>query len=241
MSKENSNRFVLDVVEFETECVVDNLCCIVEDMRLISSLTHPYDFNPSCSYDLSDIESSVIEREFGLCFDSKSEYVRLRSWCPLDGLPYKVHTNRELVLMLRGTKPLATFSDWYPALEVTDIIPDRLFDPYVACGKFDKREYIRLLDAPIPSKLGVVRGSRHVLYALPSESWRIDEYIQLWEVAAKSGWSEELERREGELLGYEDWQNDIFMGMKGNQSHSKNGNAVNEIGGRPASHWSALR
>jgi hypothetical protein len=50
---------------------------------------------------------------------------------------------------------------------------------------------------------------RHALYALPGEVWRIDAYIAMWKQAAESGWSEELERLEGHLLGYEDWQNDL--------------------------------
>ena len=33
----------------------------------------------------------------------------------------------------------------------------------------------------------------------------------LMDNAAKSGWSEGLERMQGSLLGYEDWQNDIYI------------------------------
>jgi hypothetical protein len=50
-----------------------------------------------------------------------------------------------------------------------------------------------------------------VLYALPGEEWRIDAYLQLWETFKKTGWTAEMEREEGTLLGYEDWQNDIHM------------------------------
>jgi hypothetical protein len=33
----------------------------------------------------------------------------------------------------------------------------------------------------------------------------------LQDTAAKSGWNEGFERMQGSLLGYEDWQNDIFI------------------------------
>jgi hypothetical protein len=34
------------------------------------------------------------------------------------------------------------------------------------------------------------RGSGSVLYALPSEQWRIDAYLLLWKTAKKLGWNE---------------------------------------------------
>jgi hypothetical protein len=33
----------------------------------------------------------------------------------------------------------------------------------------------------------------------------------LWKIAEKSGWNEGFERLEGNLLGYEDWQNDYHI------------------------------
>jgi len=50
-----------------------------------------------------------------------------------------------------------------------------------------------------------------VFYARPTEEWRIDVFIAMLSVAAKTGWSEGLERLEGKLLGYEDWQTDIYL------------------------------
>jgi hypothetical protein len=48
-----------------------------------------------------------------------------------------------------------------------------------------------------------------ILYALPSEVWRIDKMIRLRTNLGM--WTEAHERQEGSLLGYEDWQNDIWI------------------------------
>jgi hypothetical protein len=56
-------------------------------------------------------------------------------------------------------------------------------------------------------------GMRYVLYALRSEEWRIDAYILLKLTAEVSGWNQALERMEGTLLGYEEWQNNAYITM----------------------------
>jgi hypothetical protein len=113
-------------------------------------------------------------------------------------LPYVLHTNRELGLMLSGNKPLAMFADR------KDCFPEvvsrylRMFDRQVTLGKLVRRDcYV----GPI----------HHIYFALPREAWRIDEMIELKSI---EGWSELHERREGELLGYEDWMNDHFLALK---------------------------
>lgn len=52
---------------------------------------------------------------------------------------------------------------------------------------------------------------RIVMYALPHQEWRINAMILLMDTVAKAGWSEGFERMQGSLLGYEDWENDIFI------------------------------
>lgn len=113
-------------------------------------------------------------------------------------LPYLVHTNRELGLMLRGEKPLARF-----ARELSAPVPVleryfRMFDRHVAEGRFVKRTVMPYPKAPFQS----------VYYALPGEEWRIDAMIEL---LSGDGWTLADERREGELLGYSDWQNNIWI------------------------------
>jgi hypothetical protein len=121
----------------------------------------------------------------------------------LAALPYQIHTNRELGLMLRGVKPLAVFSDWYDRR--SDVLERylRFFDRYVSEGKFARREYVQW------HRRGGWRGAHVFLYALPEEEWRIDAMIELR--VDLSGWSAAHGRRQGELLGYEEWQNDIWI------------------------------
>ena len=120
----------------------------------------------------------------------------------LKSLPYTVHTNRELGLMLSWEKPFAAFCDakgQYPALVMRYL---RLFDRQVACGHFVRRDHF---ESAGPYEL------HRIMFALPSEVWRFDAYNNLWQ---SPRWGEEEERREGELLGYADWMNDHFLAIK---------------------------
>jgi hypothetical protein len=121
----------------------------------------------------------------------------------LQSLPYLVHTNRELGLMLRGVKPLALFSytDGYEADCVLRYL--RMFDRHVATGRFSKRETKR----PFQKMPGHYHHS--FLYTLPSEEWRATAMLDL--LATPGAWSNERERQYGSLLGYEEWQNDVWL------------------------------
>ncbi|WP_232495429.1 hypothetical protein [Novosphingobium kaempferiae] len=121
----------------------------------------------------------------------------------LRSLPYLVHTNRELGLMLAGEKPLASFVDGkgrFPEVVVRYL---RLFDRHVANGRILRRDHYS--DA-----FGVTPYVKHrILFALPGEEWRMQAMIDLHE--GHAAWSPELERRERGLLGYADWMNDYWV------------------------------
>lgn len=123
-------------------------------------------------------------------------------------LPYRVHTNFELGLMLTGIKPLAVFYDWSDQVHPVVQRYMRMFDRHVAAGRFVKREHIRP-----PEKAGDP-GSWMVLYARPDEAWRIDRMIELKRAMFERAWTLEDERAEGFLLGYEDWQNELWLSRK---------------------------
>ncbi len=115
-------------------------------------------------------------------------------------LGYPIHTNRELGLMLRGLKPLAAF---------TMIVGDepsalvrylRLFDRHAAQGKFVREEKI--------DRSGVL-SVRRVFYARPGEEWRIQAMSRL--LNERRGWTLDGERREGFLLGYEEWETERWL------------------------------
>jgi len=118
----------------------------------------------------------------------------------MKSLPYLIHTNLELGLMLRSVKPLAMFVEEY------ERTPDclhrylRMFDRHVQADRFVRREH--------PVDAGTYRF-RYIFYALPAEEWRIDRMIRLKE--ATGPWTVEHEREEGQLLGYEEWMNDLWL------------------------------
>ncbi|MDA9403042.1 hypothetical protein [Bradyrhizobium sp. CCBAU 45389] len=118
-------------------------------------------------------------------------------------LPYLVHTNRELGLMLRGVKPLAYF------MEIVGREPDaclrywRMFDRQVAVGRLMRREVIE----PCPDLPQL--EYRMLFYTLPGHEWRVDAMLVL--LNEPGAWSDDRERRFGELLGYEGWQIDYWL------------------------------
>lgn len=122
----------------------------------------------------------------------------------IDYLSYEVHTGKELLMMLHDQKPLSVFVDTYP--EPTGAIPEHVFEPYVRSGRFIVEEYIS--DEIINHTRFI---HRYVFYAQPSEKWRIASYIENLKYAQVHGHSPITERREGELLGYTDEQNDEFL------------------------------
>ena len=117
--------------------------------------------------------------------------------------PYLVHTNRELGLMLSGRKPLAAFR-WIEGYEVdAELRYLRMFDRHVRRGRFIRWERTQ----PVPKLPGVLDVS--VFYTLPGEEWRVEAYRELFSFTGK--WTISHERRQGELLGYTDWQNDFHL------------------------------
>jgi hypothetical protein len=121
----------------------------------------------------------------------------------LRALPYLVHTNRELGLMLAGKKPLASFvdvKDHFPEIVIRYL---KLFDRHVAEGRIIRRDHFSDMLGPRPFVC------HRILFALPDEEWRVQAMIDL--MSSNESWSPEHERREGELLGYDDWMNDYWL------------------------------
>jgi hypothetical protein len=215
--------FVLEAIDQTTECVTSDVSFEVSDIaefyRMIG--INAAEFAAGAVQDLQARDVVQLKSRFEIAFEPEAGAVRLRHWHPLDGLPYKVHTGRELALMLDGSKPLACFSGQYPPASDVEEIPDRLFDPYVEQGRFAKREYVMLAGYSGPALRRAGLRTRIVMYALPHQEWRINAMTLLMDSAAKCGWSEGFERIQGSLLGYEDWQNDIFIEKIYRPTHEK--------------------
>ncbi|MGD9471061.1 MAG: hypothetical protein AB7G24_03105 [Novosphingobium sp.] len=118
-------------------------------------------------------------------------------------LPYLLHTNRELGLMLAGKKPLAFFADGKDCFPGVMIRYLRLFDRQVEKGALVRADHYAQSSSVKSLTL------HRILFALPGEEWRIAEMLELH--SSDDGWTLERERREGELLGYEDWMNDYWL------------------------------
>jgi hypothetical protein len=116
-----------------------------------------------------------------------------------------VHTNSELGLMLKGIKPLAVFADAYQAFPECVVRYLRCFDRQVDQGHLRKSEFVEPLSLP---HLPHVRGIHQIYYTLPGHEWRVDAMLEL--MAREGPWSAAREREQGHLLGYEDWQNDVW-------------------------------
>jgi len=108
--------------------------------------------------------------------------------------------------MLRGEKPLAVFYDWEGSLVPSVARYIRMFDRRVSNGVFVRRDHL----VPADMEAGLP-GAWYVFFARADEAWRIDAMIELKKGLYSGGWTLEHERREGMLLGYEDWQNEIWL------------------------------
>lgn len=130
-----------------------------------------------------------------------------RPFFAFDAIPYLIHTNFELPLMLEGRKPLAVFSDGYPSDWLDEFLDP--FEPFVASGQILRR----IIDTPmldLKPREPNLDGLRHVFFTVPKQEWRIDAYIKNI-LNRTRDWDDDLERLQGSLLGYEDWQNDWWI------------------------------
>jgi hypothetical protein len=213
MTTTTENRYVLEAIDSVTASISHEVSFTIKDLpELLAVLGFTEEeFKPGWTYYPDATVVSRLKQHYGLDFNVDGFEFALRSWHAGDDRPYKTHTGRELAMMLAKTKPLSSFMDDFPKHHDLDIIPEREFEPHVRAGRIIKREHIELPTPDAPVINGQPIGSRRVLYALPGEEWRIDAYLQLWETYKKTGWTAEMEREEGTLLGYEDWQNDIHM------------------------------
>lgn len=196
-------KFVVEIIDNSTGCIVNDVVIEADNTNLVRSAIDPElsNFHPAAQYDLNRDELKKLSQIFSVPISiTDGQQAKIRRWRSIDDLPYKVHTNRELILMLEGKKPMAIFVESLPSIPGLDLIPERYFSPYVNSGIFLRKEFY-ISDPSL----------KYVAFVKPDEKWRIDEFISLKKAAEKSGWSEEFERREGSLLGYEDWQNDIYI------------------------------
>ena len=201
-------RFILQALSPSTGCpVLEAQFSLDAIAPLLALLGEESGDELARIYELDATDLGSLSTLTGFQFPGDIGPVQLRPWHALRNVPYLLHTEFELALMLEGRKPLAVFEDAYPCDWLATMIAR--FDPFVRDGRFVKRVIDNPLSAPVDTSIGAsVEGMRSVYIALPGQEWRIDAYIEMWQSAKKSGWSEASERRQGKLLGYTDWQCD---------------------------------
>lgn len=102
--------------------------------------------------------------------------------------------------MLRGVKPLAVFGD--REHHFPDVVERylRLFDRNVLLGRLTRFDRLQNIRAQF--------RVHSVYFTLPGEEWRVDAHVALY--ARPKPWNQAYERELGRLLGYSDWENDVW-------------------------------
>jgi hypothetical protein len=202
-------RFILQAIHPDYACPAFNAMFATDrpdDLRALLGPDAADDPEFNKVYWLEDAEIPAICDRFGVAFDAGGREVVLFEFRPTATIPYLVHTNFELVLLLEGRKKLARMYHEYP--------PDRhhhedRFDHYVAQGLLHKEVDIEKFAKPFRAVNGhLYDGVRTAYYTPKGEEWRIPAWRLIEKAREKGGWNDTLERLEGMLYGYEDWQND---------------------------------
>ena len=206
------SRFILQALDpdyghcaFETMLVVER----PEELRALLGKAAEDDPDLDMFYTLEPDDVAAINRHFALAFDPEGRKATLYKWTRSREIPYLVHTNYELVLMIEGHKQFARMDGDYPPHRHND---EDLFDRYVAQGLLYKEVELDRFTEPLRLKDGrVLEGLRTVYYTRKGEEWRVAAWKLISKASAKSGWNDSFERLEGMLFGYEDWQNDWWI------------------------------
>lgn len=106
-------RLILELIDEQTGCPTKNFAIDADDAATIAALLEEESLDPRFEYDLEPHETVKFLSHFGFEIDTPAP-ATLRPRHNLDERPYQIHTNRELLLMLEGTKPLAAFGEAYP-------------------------------------------------------------------------------------------------------------------------------
>ena len=94
---------------------VSLLTILPQFYRMIGANASEIDSGAECELRTRDV--SRLKARFKIAFEPGAKAARLRRWYPLDDLPYRIHTGRELAMMLDGSKPLSYFSGQYPPVQ----------------------------------------------------------------------------------------------------------------------------
>lgn len=212
MAENKPRRFILQAIHPEYGCPAFEAMFVVEkleELRGLLGAAAEADSDLEYFYTLEPDDVTAINRRFDVGFDPLGRTACLYKWTGRRSVPYLIHTGYELPLMLEGRKQFAQMYEEYPPMQHHH---EECFDRYVAQGFLYKEVEIEKFDQPIRSKDGqLVEGIRTAHYTRKGEEWRIQAWQLIEAASRKTGWNETLERLEGMLFGYEDWQNDWWI------------------------------
>jgi hypothetical protein len=203
------HRFILQAYHPEYACPAFATMFAVERLKDLQALLGP-DAQDDLQldqklYHLDAADIAAIRQRFNVAFEAGEREVVLFKADEQDKeYPYLAHTGYELPLLLDGRKKLANMYFEYPPHRHPH---EDQFDRFVAEGLLHKEVDVEPFDKPIRSITGkVFDGLRTAYYTPKGEEWRIQAFRLIRKT--KGGWNDTLERLEGMLYGYEDWQND---------------------------------
>jgi len=203
-------EIVVEEISDDTKSVTNDWLICVRD---IDHLNEILGFKPNKIYTpvFAEISKKNVQKLlsfYGLDIEVRGKRGSIREKNAMDDLPYKVHTNRELRLMLEGSKPLSFFY----SRDLTG-----------ADGQFNNQPFQRYVRRKIISEFRNIvydkdeegncknTGVLYVTYTLPGEEWRAKALILLKETHSYCRWNEGMERMEGVLLGYTKEQIDYYI------------------------------
>lgn len=208
-------RFILQAIHPDYACPAFETMFETDRLDELRALLGPdaeddADFQKFYWLDPEDI-TAICER-FDIRFDAGGWQTTLRKYVASRDFPYLIHAGYELPLMLDGRKKFARIDQEYPPNE--HLYEDR-FDHYVAQGLLHKEVDVE----PFGERLGRFDGLRTVYYTPKGEEWRIQAWRLVEKASKRGGWNDTLERLEGMLFGYEDWQNDWWEEHRRKKGH----------------------
>lgn len=209
---DSPRRFFLQALDPDYGCAVLEATFEITDLDELRTILEPDAANDpgmEMVYTLDVDILATITKRYGIAFDPGDRQVRLEPWDSLRAIPYLVHTNFELFLLINGTKQFARHLEICPPHSHFD---EQLYDRFVSEGLLHKEVFIDTFPKPIKLKDGrVYEGNREVCYTRKGQEWRIPAWRLIRSAFAKSHWNDDFERLEGMLLGYEEWQMDWWM------------------------------
>lgn len=187
-------------IDFDTGSQLTSTKLVIDEEKLHTFLKaktieqiHSYEIFRE---DYENIKKIVIH--FKVNIISTENKFCLRKAVKFDKLPYVVHTNRELFMMIYEEKPLSVFSSYVD--DNHDIYGGQKFEELSALHNIKKS--IKKVDDII-----------YTFFYQPSEEWRVDTYLRIKLAEEKFGNNLHIEWMIGRLLGYSQLENEAYLEM----------------------------